>query len=164
MLDNPPLPEELASDTVLGALKLVAWSGDDRLLPRAGDRGAQSAISWHFQINFLTAHCSGCWMRSCAPAAEPQELIPGHALTARARSRRSERACVACVPGRKSLCVRSGFPHWGTWAQRNTRFSADVGAFLAGAPGTASAIATRLALDLFIFSEASTLAGALPSL
>jgi hypothetical protein len=40
VLDNPPLPEELALDALLGALKLVAWSGNDALLPRGGDRGA----------------------------------------------------------------------------------------------------------------------------
>ena len=40
VLDNPPLPEEIALDPVLGALKLIAWSGDDALLPRGGARGA----------------------------------------------------------------------------------------------------------------------------
>ena len=42
VLDNPPLPEEIAGDPVLGALKLVAWSGNDKLLPRGGDRGARA--------------------------------------------------------------------------------------------------------------------------
>lgn len=40
VLDNPPLPEEIALDPILGAFKLVAWSGNDALLPRGGDRGA----------------------------------------------------------------------------------------------------------------------------
>ena len=40
----------------------------------------------------------------------------------------------------------AGFPHWATWAQRNTRFSADVAAFLGGAHGMASPIATRWVL------------------
>lgn len=44
MLDNPPLPEEIAGDPVLGALKLVAWSGSDELLPRGGDRGARPCV------------------------------------------------------------------------------------------------------------------------
>ena len=43
VLDNPPLPEEIAGDPVLGALKLVAWPGSDELLPRGGDRGARIA-------------------------------------------------------------------------------------------------------------------------
>jgi hypothetical protein len=41
------------------------------------------------------------------------------------------------------LGAATGFPHWAVWAQRNTRFTADFRAFLAGAMGLASAIATR---------------------
>ena len=74
VLDNPPLPEEICAEPLLGALKLVAWAGDDSLLPRLG------------------AH---------------------------------------------------GFPHWGVWLQRNTRFSADLAPFAAGAPAAASGVATR---------------------
>lgn len=74
VLDNPPLAEEICEDPVLSALKLVAWSGDDSLLPRGGDRG---------------------------------------------------------------------FPHWAIWMQRNTRFSRDVTAFIAGIPAAASGLATR---------------------
>lgn len=74
VLDNPPLPEEICGDPLLGALKLIAWSGDDALLPRSGARG---------------------------------------------------------------------FPHWGAWLQRNTRFSADLRPFAAGLPATASGMATR---------------------
>ncbi len=75
VLDNPPLPEDICADSLLGALKLIAWSGDDALLPHAGVRG---------------------------------------------------------------------FPHWGVWLQRNTRFSADLKPFVAGLPATASGMATRL--------------------
>ena len=74
VLDNPPLPEEICAEPLLGALKLVAWAGDDSLLPRSGARG---------------------------------------------------------------------FPHWGVWLQRNTRFSADLAPFAAGAPAAASGVATR---------------------
>ena len=74
VLDNPPLAEEICEDGVLSALKLVAWSGDDSLLPREGERG---------------------------------------------------------------------FPHWATWMQRNTRFSRDAAAFIAGIPAAASGMATR---------------------
>ena len=52
VLDNPPLPEEIALDPLLGALKLVAWSGNDALLPRGGDRGAAA-----FQAFSLFACC-----------------------------------------------------------------------------------------------------------
>ena len=74
VLDNPPLPEEICADPLLGALKLIAWSGNDALLPRSGARG---------------------------------------------------------------------FPHWGVWLQRNTRFSADLAPFVAGLPATAGGVATR---------------------
>lgn len=46
------------------------------------------------------------------------------------------------------IMARAGFPHWAVWAQRNTRFSTDFRAFLAGTPGMASAIATRCPLLL----------------
>lgn len=46
VLDNPPLPEEICEDPVLSALKLVAWSGDDSLLPRAGERGFPHWATW----------------------------------------------------------------------------------------------------------------------
>lgn len=46
VLDNPPLPEDIAGDPVLGALKLVAWSGNDRLLPRGGERGFPHWAVW----------------------------------------------------------------------------------------------------------------------
>ena len=39
VLDNPPLPEEISADPLLGALKLIAWSGNNALLPRSGTRG-----------------------------------------------------------------------------------------------------------------------------
>ena len=74
MLDNPPLLEEICAEPLLGALKLIAWAGDDGLLPRSGVRG---------------------------------------------------------------------FPHWGVWLQRNTRFSADLAPFAAGLPASASGVATR---------------------
>lgn len=74
VLDNPPLPEEISADPLLGSLKLIAWSGNDEMLPRSGARG---------------------------------------------------------------------FPHWGVWLERNTRFSADLAPFVAGLPATASGMATR---------------------
>ncbi len=74
MLDAPPLAEEIATDPLLAGLKLVAWAGDDGLLPRRGARG---------------------------------------------------------------------FPHWGRWAERNTRFAADAAACLGRAEPAASAFATR---------------------
>ena len=74
VLDNPPLPEEISADPLLGGLKLIAWSGNDALLPRSGVRG---------------------------------------------------------------------FPHWGIWLERNTRYSTDLAPFVAGLPATASGMATR---------------------
>ena len=74
VLDNPPLAEEISADPLLGGLKLIAWSGNDALLPRSGARG---------------------------------------------------------------------FPHWGVWLERNTRYSTDLAPFVAGLPGTASGMATR---------------------
>ena len=39
VLDNPSLPEEICAEPLLGALKLIAWCGEERLLPRSGARG-----------------------------------------------------------------------------------------------------------------------------
>ena len=39
ILDNPPLAEAIATDSILGDVRLVAWPGDARLLPREGRRG-----------------------------------------------------------------------------------------------------------------------------
>ncbi|CAL8460737.1 g268 [Coccomyxa elongata] len=46
VLDNPPLAEEICEDPVLSALKLIAWSGDDSLLPRGGERGFPHWATW----------------------------------------------------------------------------------------------------------------------
>ena len=45
-MDNPPLPEEICANPLLGGLKLAAWSGDDKLLPRQGARGFPHWATW----------------------------------------------------------------------------------------------------------------------
>ncbi|KAK9809286.1 hypothetical protein WJX73_001102 [Symbiochloris irregularis] len=39
VLDNPPLAETIAAEPLLADVRLVAWPGDIRLLPRGGQRG-----------------------------------------------------------------------------------------------------------------------------
>jgi hypothetical protein len=39
VLDSPPLVEALALDPLLRHLKLMAYIGDNSLLPRSGERG-----------------------------------------------------------------------------------------------------------------------------
>ena len=81
-MDNPALAEELISDPVLRHLKMIAWPGNEALLPRGGERG---------------------------------------------------------------------FPHWGLWLERNTRFTTDMLAAIAcGEPGLASRLATRCGLALIL--------------
>ena len=82
VVDNPALAEELISDPVLRHLKMIAWPGNEALLPRGGERG---------------------------------------------------------------------FPHWGLWLERNTRFTTDMLAAIAcGEPGLASRLATRCGLALIL--------------
>lgn len=46
VLDNPPLAEDIAYDSELRLLKLIAWAADDSLLPRGGQRGFPHWATW----------------------------------------------------------------------------------------------------------------------
>ena len=46
VLDNPPLAEDIAQDSELRLLKVIAWAADDSLLPREGKRGFPHWATW----------------------------------------------------------------------------------------------------------------------
>jgi len=54
ILDSPPLVETLAMDGVLRYLKLIAYIGDTKLLPRSGERGFPHWGVW-LQVNDFSA-------------------------------------------------------------------------------------------------------------
>ena len=70
ILDNPPLAETIATDPLLADVRLVAWPGDARLLPRAGVRGFPHWGRW-LERNL---RCTADLARALGPPVPPPGL------------------------------------------------------------------------------------------
>ena len=115
MLDAPPLAEDIAADPLLRGRKLIAWAGDDQLLPRGGERGFPHWGRWAERNRRFASDAAACLGR-----AEP--------ATASALATRWARALIPRV--------------W--WFRVFVRVCTAAAACLGRAePATASALATR---------------------
>ena len=68
VLDNPPLAEDIANDSELRQLKLIAWAADDSLLPRQGQRGFPHWATWLERNKRFTADFAAFFTGSGPPA------------------------------------------------------------------------------------------------
>ena len=64
MLDAPPLAEDIAADPLLRGRKLIAWAGDDQLLPRGGERGFPHLGRWAERNRRFASDAAACLGRA----------------------------------------------------------------------------------------------------
>jgi hypothetical protein len=71
VLDAAPLPEAIALEPTFHGLKLVAWSADDGLLPRGGERGFPHWAVWAERNKRFTADVAAFMAADLGACGEP---------------------------------------------------------------------------------------------